>query len=72
VLFRPEEEWTFHAAESKSKSRNTSFEGWSLPGRIALTIHEGEIVYDGRIRSASKASHVSKARHGAPAFSYSK
>jgi dihydroorotase len=72
VLFRPEEEWTFHAAESKSKSRNTPFEGWRLPGRIAMTIHEGELVYDGRIRSTSTTSHVSKARHRTPAFPRSK
>ncbi|MGO8719543.1 MAG: dihydroorotase [Acidobacteriaceae bacterium] len=46
VLFRPNQGWQFHANESKSKSRNTPFDGWSLPGRIQMTISEGRIVHD--------------------------
>jgi dihydroorotase len=49
VLFRPNEDWQFHAAESKSKSRNTPFDGWKLPGRIHMTIREGRIVHDARV-----------------------
>lgn len=45
VLFRADEEWQFHANESKSKSRNTPFDGWKFPGRIVMTISEGGIVY---------------------------
>ncbi len=46
VLFDPKEDWRFHARESKSKSRNTPFDGWALPGRIHRTIHAGNIVYE--------------------------
>ncbi len=45
VLFRAGAEWQFHAGESKSKSKNTPFDGWTLPGRIVMTISEGKIVY---------------------------
>lgn len=45
VLFRSDDEWTFHARESKSKSKNTPFDGWRLPGHIAMTISEGRIVH---------------------------
>ncbi len=48
VLFNPAEMWTYRAAESKSKSRNTPFDGWSFPGRVHLTISEGKIAYDAR------------------------
>jgi dihydroorotase len=44
-LFEPGAEWTFHASESKSKSKNTPFDGWSLPGRVAMTIRGGQVVY---------------------------
>jgi dihydroorotase len=49
VLFRLEEDWRFHASESRSKSKNTPFDGWVLPGRIAMTISEGRIVHDARM-----------------------
>ena len=43
VLFDPTATWTFHAADSKSKSRNTPFDGWQFKGRIHTTIAEGKI-----------------------------
>ncbi len=46
VLFRVEEEWQFHASESKSKSRNSPFDRWTFPGRVLMTISEGKIVYE--------------------------
>ncbi|MGH9615724.1 MAG: dihydroorotase [Acidobacteriaceae bacterium] len=49
VLFRPDEDWQFHANESKSKSRNTPFDGWKLPGRVQMTISEGRIIHDARV-----------------------
>lgn len=48
VLFSPQQDWKFLTKESKSKSENSPFDGWTLPGRIALTICEGRIVHDGR------------------------
>ena len=45
VLFSPETEWTFSAAQSVSKSKNTPFEQAGMLGRIHATISEGRIVY---------------------------
>jgi dihydroorotase len=48
VCFQKDGEWTFQVSESKSKSRNSPFDGWKLPGRIVLTVHQGRIVHDAR------------------------
>jgi dihydroorotase len=45
VLLAPETEWAFRASESRSRSRNTPFDGWSLPGKVRLTMREGRIVH---------------------------
>jgi dihydroorotase len=45
VVFDPKAEWTYRAADSKSKSRNSPFDGWTLQGRIRWTISEGRIAY---------------------------
>ncbi len=45
VLFDPEEKWTFQARDSRSKSKNTPFDGWTMHGRVQMTISEGRIVY---------------------------
>jgi dihydroorotase len=45
AIFDPGKEWTFSASESKSKSKNTPFDGWTLRGQVAITISEGRIVY---------------------------
>lgn len=50
VLFDPAKKWTFHAAESKSKSRNTPFDGWTLQGKVLTTISEGRVVFSSRVR----------------------
>lgn len=47
VLFDPNRKWTFHAAASRSRSKNTPFDGWTLQGKVSLTISEGKIVYRG-------------------------
>jgi dihydroorotase len=36
---------TVRAAELKSKSKNTPFDGWELRGAVAATIVGGRIVY---------------------------
>ncbi|MDO4476099.1 MAG: dihydroorotase [Lachnospiraceae bacterium] len=43
VLFGENEEWT--ASEFASRSDNTPFKGWVLPGRVHRTICDGRIVY---------------------------
>ncbi len=45
VIFDPAEQWIFRAADSKSKSKNTPFDGWTMEGRVKLTISEGRVAY---------------------------
>ncbi|HVW78140.1 MAG TPA: dihydroorotase [Alloacidobacterium sp.] len=45
VIFDPKKHWTFHASASKSKSKNTPFDGWTMTGQVAVTISEGRIAY---------------------------
>ena len=45
ILFSPETAWTFTAAESLSKSKNTPFDRSPMLGRIHSTISEGKVVY---------------------------
>jgi dihydroorotase len=45
VLFEPGTEWRFAAQASRSKSRNTPFDGAPMLGRVRATISEGRIVY---------------------------
>jgi dihydroorotase len=45
VIFDPKKKWTFDAAKSLSKSRNTPFDGWQLTGKVVATIVGGKIVY---------------------------
>jgi dihydroorotase len=47
VLFDATATWTYCAAASKSKSRNTPFDGWTLPGKVHTTLSEGHVVYEG-------------------------
>lgn len=46
LIFDPKAEWTFHAAESKSKSKNTPFDGWTMRGRVHWTISEGKVAFN--------------------------
>jgi dihydroorotase len=45
VLLAPETEWRFRANASRSRSRNTPFDGWSLPGKVHFTVRAGQVVY---------------------------
>jgi dihydroorotase len=45
VIFDPKQEWVFHARDSKSKSKNTPFDGWTMQGKIHWTISEGRVVF---------------------------
>jgi dihydroorotase len=38
VVFAPDAKWTYSTAEGKSKSVNSPFDGWKLPGRVAAVI----------------------------------
>lgn len=45
VVFDPKAEWTYRAVETRSKSRNTPFDGWTMQGKLRWTISEGRIAY---------------------------
>ena len=45
TVFDPDLEWTYHVDHSRSKSRNSPFDGWALRGAATATIVAGRIVY---------------------------
>lgn len=45
VVFDPKKQWIFQAAASKSRSKNTPFDGWAMLGSVVATISEGRIVF---------------------------
>lgn len=51
TVFRPEATWTVRREKMFSKSRNTPFHGWELPGPIVYTFVDGREVFRGEARS---------------------
>jgi len=47
VIFDAATEWNFTASESRSKSKNTPFDGATMLGRVRATICQGRVVYRG-------------------------
>ena len=47
TIFDPRKKWTFDASQSRSKSKNTPFDGWSFSGKVVATIVGGKVVYEG-------------------------
>jgi dihydroorotase len=45
TIFDPRKRWTFEAAKSRSKSRNTPFDGWQLTGKVVATVVGGRILF---------------------------
>jgi len=45
TLFSTDHAWTFRAADSASKSRNTPFDGRAFKGAPMVTIVAGRVVY---------------------------
>jgi dihydroorotase len=45
TLIDPDREWTVDAAQFRSKSRNTPFNGFKLKGKAVATVVGGEVVY---------------------------
>ena len=45
TIIDPEMSWTFDASRSKSKSRNTPFDGHQFRGGVVATIVDGRVVY---------------------------
>jgi len=46
TIFDPKKKWTFDASQSRSKSKNTPFDGWSFSGKVVATIVGGKVVYE--------------------------
>jgi dihydroorotase len=45
TIFDPAKKWTYHVAQSHSKSKNSPFDGWQLQGRVIATIVGGAIKF---------------------------
>jgi dihydroorotase len=45
TIFDPKKRWTFKAAKSRSKSRNTPFDGWPLTGKVMATVVGGKVMF---------------------------
>src|SRR6185436_2672228 len=45
TIIDPEMTWTYRNAESRSKSRNSPFDGWEFTGRAVATIVGGRLVF---------------------------
>jgi dihydroorotase len=41
TIFDPSKKWTYHAAQSHSKSKNSPFDGWQLQGKVVATVVGG-------------------------------
>jgi dihydroorotase len=52
VVFDPKAEWTYRAAEGRSKAKNTPFDGWAMQGKVHWTISEGRIAYSNGARAS--------------------
>ena len=55
TLLDPDLRWTFDASSSKSKSRNTPFDGWTFRGAAVATVVGGRVVYVREGREATAA-----------------
>jgi dihydroorotase len=45
TIFDPKKRWIFQAKESRSKSRNTPFDGAQLTGKVIATVANGEFAF---------------------------
>jgi dihydroorotase len=45
VVFDPKAQWNYRATDTKSKARNTPFDGWAIQGKVRYTVSEGRVVY---------------------------
>jgi dihydroorotase len=46
TILAPDEPVTVRAAEFRSKSKNTPFDGWELKGAVVMTMVDGRIIYE--------------------------
>ncbi|MGD9563732.1 MAG: dihydroorotase [Pyrinomonadaceae bacterium] len=45
TIIDPQRSWTYHNADSRSKSRNSPFDGWHFTGGVVATIVGGRVVF---------------------------
>ena len=45
TIFDPRKKWIFDASQSKSKSKNTPYDGWDFTGKAVATIVDGKVVH---------------------------
>jgi dihydroorotase len=45
TIFDAKRRWTFEAEKSRSKSRNSPFDGWQITGKVVATVVAGKVVY---------------------------
>lgn len=45
TIFDPSRKWTYHAANSYSKSKNSPFDGWKVQGKVAATVVGGVVKF---------------------------
>jgi dihydroorotase len=45
TIFDPAKKWTYRAANSLSKSKNSPFDGWKLQGQVMATIVGGHVAF---------------------------
>ena len=45
TIFDPAKKWTYHAAQSHSKSKNSPFDGWQLQGKVVATVVGGVVKF---------------------------
>jgi dihydroorotase, multifunctional complex type len=53
TIIDPEHRWVYRSAESRSKSRNSPFDGWEFSGKAVATIVNGRIVFQNAARTAA-------------------
>jgi dihydroorotase len=45
TVIDPNLEWTYNVENTRSKSKNTPFDGWKFQGGVIATIVGGKVVY---------------------------
>ena len=54
TIIDPERKWTYSTADSRTKSRNTPFDGWEFTGKAVATLVGGKIVFNDIQASAAR------------------
>ena len=54
-IFDPRAEWTVHADALRSQGKHTPFSGYSLPGRVRMTLVRGQVAFEAEPESGSRS-----------------